>query len=126
MLADVLLDKVDLTVGFEVPIDSELSDCITSATFDAVVPDIHVIEVHFGLVAVLHVNASPSLVNTSHFERTSIILKAPATFNSLALELTLIEDSMLSEILLLKVRRAILFYISLENEFTDVIMTLAS
>jgi hypothetical protein len=68
MLADVLLDKVDLTIGFEVTIDCELPDFVTTATFDAVVPDIHVVEDHLSLVAVLHVNSSPPLVDTSHFE----------------------------------------------------------
>lgn len=68
MLADVLLDKVDLTIGFEVTIDCELPDFITTATFNAVVPDIHVVEDHLSLVAVLHVNSSPPLVDTSHFE----------------------------------------------------------
>ena len=41
MFAEVLLDKVELIIGFEVTIDSELSDFITTATFDPVVPDIH-------------------------------------------------------------------------------------
>jgi hypothetical protein len=126
MLADVLLDKVDLAIGFEVTIDSEFPDVVTSATFNAVVPDIHVVKDHFGLVAVLHVNASPSLVDTSHFESIRKTLNVPVTSDSLALKESIIEDGMLSEVLLLKVSSAILFNVSLENEFTDVIITLAS
>lgn len=127
MLADVLLDKVHLTIGFEVTIDSEFPDVVPSATFNAVVPDIHVVEDHLSLVAVLHVNASPSLVDTSHFESITCTMNVPATSDSLALKETIIEDGMLlSEVLLFKVSSTILFNVSLENEFTDVIITLAS
>lgn len=126
MLADVLLDKVHLTIGFEVTIDSEFPDVVPSATFNAVVPYIHVVEDHLSLVAVLHVNASPSLVDTSHFESIRETLNVPATSDSLALKETIIEDGMLSEVLLFKVSSTILFNVSLENEFTDVIITLAS
>ena len=126
MLADVLLDKVYLSIGFEVTIDSELSDFVTTATFNAVVPDIHVVEDHLSLVAVLHVNSSPPLVYTSHFERIRETLNVPVTSDSLALKETIIEDGMLSEVLLLKVSSSVLFNVSLENEFTYVISTLAS
>ena len=126
MLPDVLLNKVHLTIGFEVTIDSEFPDVVTSATFNAVVPDIHVVEDHLSLVAVLHVNASPSLVDTSHFERIRETLNVPVTSDSLSLKETIVEDGMLSEVLLLKMSSAILFNVSLENEFTDVIITLAS
>ena len=126
MLADVLLDKVDLTIGFEVTIDCELADFVTTATFDAVVPDIHVVEDHLSLVAVLHVNTSPPLVDTSHFETIRETLNVPATSDSLALQEAIVEDGMLSEVLLLEMSSAVLFYISLENEFADVIITLAS
>ena len=126
MLADVLLDKVDLAIWFEVTIDSELSDIVTSATFNAIVPDIHVVEDHLSLVAVLHVNACPPLVDASHFKSIRKTLNVPATSDSLALKETIIENGMLSEVLLLKVSGAVLFNVSLENEFTDVIITLAS
>ena len=126
MLADVLLDKVYLSIGFEVTIDSELSDFVTTATFNAVVPDIHVVEDHLSLVAVLHVNASPPLVYTSHFERIRETLNVPVPSDSLALKETIIEDGMLSEVLLFKVSSSVLFNVSLENEFTYVISTLAS
>ena len=126
MLADVLLDKVDLTIGFEVTIDCELADFVTTATFDAVVPDIHVVEDHLSLVAVLHVNDSPPLVDTSHFETIRETLNVPATSDSLALQEAIVEDGMLSEVLLFEMSSAVLFNISLENEFTDVIITLAS
>ena len=126
MLANVLLDKVYLSIGFEVTIDSKLSDFVTTATFNAVVPDIHVVEDHLSLVSVLHVNACPPLVDTSHFESIRKTLNVPATSDSLALKETIIENGMLSEVLLLKVSGAVLFNVSLENEFTDVIITLAS
>ena len=126
MLADVLLDKVYLSIGFEVTIDSELSDFVTTATFNAVVPDIHVVEDHLSLVAVLHINACPPLVDTSHFERIRETLNVPVTSDSLTLKETIIEDGMLSEVLLLKVSSSVLFNVSLENEFTYVISTLAS
>jgi hypothetical protein len=126
MLANVLLDKVYLSIGFEVTIDSKLSDFVSTATFNAVVPDIHVVEDHLSLVAVLHVNASPPLVYTSHFERIRETLNVPVTSDSLALKETIIEDGMLSEVLLFKVSSSVLFNVSLENEFTYVISTLAS
>jgi hypothetical protein len=126
MLPDVLLNKVHLTIGFEVTIDSEFPDVVTSATFNAVVPDIHVVEDHLSLVSVLHVNACPPRVDTSHFESIRKTLNVPATSDSLALKETIIENGMLSEVLLLKVSGAVLFNVSLENEFTDVIITLAS
>ena len=126
MLTDVLLDKVDLTIGLEVTIDCELPDLVTTATFDAVVPDIHVVEDHLSLVAVLHVNASPPLVDTSHFETIRETLNVPVSGDSLALQETIVKDGMLSEVLLLEMCSAVLFYISLENEFSDVIITLAS
>ena len=126
MLADVLLDKVDLTIGFEVTIDSKLPDFVTTATLNAVVKDIHVVEDHFGLGTLLHVNSSPPLVDTSHFESIRHSLNVPATTDCLALKETIIEDGMLSEVLLLKVSSAVLFNVSLENEFTDIIIALAS
>lgn len=90
MLADVLLDKVHLTIGFEVTIDSEFPDVVPSATFNAVVPDIHVVKDHLSLVSVLHVNACPSLVYTCHFESITKTLNVPGTSYSLALKETII------------------------------------
>jgi len=126
MMAGVLLDKVDLTVGFIVTIDSKLSSLVTTATFNAVVPDIHVDEDHLILVAVLHVKSSPLFVDASHLETARETFYVPVTFYPLTLKETIIENGMLSEVLLLKVSSTVLFYVSLENEFTDVIIALAS
>ena len=134
MLVDVLFDKVHLgylIIRFEVTIDSELSYFVTTATFNAVFPDIHVVEDYLSLVAVLHVSSNPPLVCSSHFEHIRFILETfgfddPVTIDSLVLKVPFIQDGMMFEVLFLKVSIAVLFNISLENEFSYVISTLAS
>ncbi len=68
MLANILLDEVDLSVWLKVTIDIEFSDLITTMTCDTIVPDVQVVKDHFSFVAILHVNTSPSLVDTGHLE----------------------------------------------------------
>jgi hypothetical protein len=127
MLSNVLFGKVDLTVALEFTIDFKLTYFVRTASIDAIVPDIHVAEYHLSFIAVLHVDTSPSLVATSHFEGVRETLDTPATRDSLTVyEISFVQDSVLAKILLLEMSFAVWLDISLKNEISNVIRPLTS
>ena len=97
-----------------------------SATSNTAVPNVQVVKDHFGFVAILHVNTSPSLVTTGHLKFIRETLEIPSAGDSFSLKMTLIEDCVLSKVLLLEVSSAIGLNVSLKNEFSNVIITLPS
>lgn len=127
VLSNVLFDEANLAIWLEITVDSEISNLITAATFDFVVPKIDVIENHLSLDSILHIDTSPSLVSAGHFETVLHALKVPCARDLLSsLKHAIVEDDMLAKVLLLEVSHAVRFNVALKNELSDIIATLAS
>lgn len=126
MLSDVLFDEANLAIWLETSIYSKISNLITAASINPVVPKIDIIENHLSLNAILHVDTSPSLVSTGHFESVLEALESPVACYLLSLKLAVVENDVLTKILLLEVSHAIRFNVALENELSYIIVTLAS
>ena len=126
VLPDVLLDERDLSVGVPVAVDGKVADLVSSITFNLIIEDVQVVNLHFMILAILLVHALPDLVGAGHLEGTAELLEGPGAGNFFPVELTIIEDLVLAQILLLEVSEAVGLNVALESELTDIVMALAS
>ena len=126
VLPNVLFDERDLSVGVPVAVDGKVADLVSSITFNLIIEDVQVVNLHFMILAILLVHALPDLVGAGHLEGTAELLEGPGAGNFFPIELTIIEDLVLAQILLLEVSEAVGLNEALESELTDIVMALAS
>lgn len=84
------------------------------------------IDDHLVLTVFIVILATPGLISARHVERAAVLLESPRSTDFLAVELSIIHDEVLAEVLLFEVCEAVAFDPPLQNEFTDVVVALAS
>jgi hypothetical protein len=68
VLADILLNKCNATIGEPISANGEFSNFITALTLNLVVEDIQVVNDHLVVSIILAVLSAPGLVGTRHEE----------------------------------------------------------
>jgi hypothetical protein len=126
MLADVLFDKSNLAVRVPVSADGKVTNRISSITFNLIIEDVQVVNDHLMILIVLLIDALPDLVGAGHLEGAAELLEGPCSGNLMAIELSIIEDLVLSKVLLLEVSEAIGLNKTLESKLTDIVKALSS
>jgi hypothetical protein len=126
MLTDVLFDKGNLSVRVPVSAYGEFANRIRSITFNLIIEHVQVINYHFMIFTVLLVYALPDFVGAGHLEGTTELLESPRSSDLLPIELAIIEDLVLSHVLLLEVSEAVGLNEALETELADIVEALSS
>lgn len=126
MLADVLFDKSNLSARVPISADGKVTNLISSITFNLIIEDVQVVNDHLMILVVLLVYALPDLVGAGHLEGAAELLKGPCSGDLMAIELSIIEDLMLTKVLLLEVSKAVGLNITLESELADIVKALSS